>query len=231
MRRVSTVAGALFYSRACAAPAWRAASSRGRARRPIGSQRRAVEPRAPRGGVYARRRPRRVSAFHALVLSRRRKTDKVILASRTHTADKSYDFVANVAKVLGSPGWASVTTDKLSLDDGPNMFYVLIDEVRGVAARRGVSRRVADEARPAGACRGPPLGNRALLARRNAPRSLPARLRLQSGRVFIAITSKAYPSRYIYGSTDGSRGVLAGASGRAHSFRAHARPCLLSRWC
>ena len=53
-----------------------------------------------------------------------------MLASRTHTSDKSYDFVANVNKVLGSPGWASVTTDKLSLDDGPNMFYVLIDEVR-----------------------------------------------------------------------------------------------------
>lgn len=88
-----------------------------------------------------------------------RKSDKVVLASRTHTADKTYDFVSNVNKVLNSPGWASVTTDKLSLDDGPNMFYVYIDE---------------------------------------------------AGRVYIAITSKGYPSRYIYGSPDGStRGVLA----------------------
>jgi hypothetical protein len=32
--------------------------------------------------------------------------------------------------------------------------------------------------------------------------------------VYIAITSKAYPSRYIYGSPDGAtRGVLAGAAG------------------
>jgi len=36
--------------------------------------------------------------------------------------------------------------------------------------------------------------------------------------VFIAITSKAYPSRYIYGSPDGStKGVLAGASARVHA--------------
>ena len=53
-----------------------------------------------------------------------------------------------------------MTTDKLSLDDGPNMFYVLIDD---------------------------------------------------AGRVYIAITSKGYPSRFIYGSPDGStRGVLGG---------------------
>jgi hypothetical protein len=60
--------------------------------------------------------------------------------------------------VLNSPGWASVTGEKLSLDDGGNMFYVLIDE---------------------------------------------------QGRVYIAITSKGYPSRYIYSSSDGnSRGIL-----------------------
>ena len=34
-------------------------------------------------------------------------------------------------QVLNSPGWASVTGEKLSLDDGGNMFYVLIDEVSG----------------------------------------------------------------------------------------------------
>ena len=62
-----------------------------------------------------------------------RRSDKVVLASRIHSADRSYDYLANVQKVLNSPGWASVTTDKLSLDDGPNMFYVLIDE----ASRHG----------------------------------------------------------------------------------------------
>lgn len=59
-----------------------------------------------------------------------RRSDKVILASRIHTTDKNYDYIQNVNKVLSSPGWASVTTDKLSLDDGGNIFYVLIDEVR-----------------------------------------------------------------------------------------------------
>jgi hypothetical protein len=88
-----------------------------------------------------------------------RKSDKSILASHIASADRSYDYVANVTKVLNSPGWASVTTDKLSLDDPPNVFYVSIDE---------------------------------------------------GGRVFIVITSKGYPSRYIYGSADGNtRGILA----------------------
>jgi hypothetical protein len=61
-------------------------------------------------------------------------------AHRIHTLDKTYDYIANVMKVLNSPGWASVTTDKLSLDDGENRFYVLIDEVR---ARCGELWRVA----------------------------------------------------------------------------------------
>ena len=39
--------------------------------------------------------------------------------------------------------------------------------------------------------------------------------------MYIAITSKAYPSRYIYGSPDGAtRGVLAGASQAAMACRA-----------
>ena len=59
-----------------------------------------------------------------------RKSDKAILASHTQTSDKSYDFAAKVTKVLNSSGWASVVTDKISLDDGPNIFFVLIDEVR-----------------------------------------------------------------------------------------------------
>ena len=50
---------------------------------------------------------------------------------------------------------------QLSLDDGPNMFYVFLDD---------------------------------------------------AGRVYIAITSKGYPSRYIYGTPDGgTRGILSGA--------------------
>lgn len=86
-----------------------------------------------------------------------RRGDKAVLCHRIHTSDKSYDYLANVNKVLGSSGWASVTGDKLSLDDGGNMFYVLIDE---------------------------------------------------QGRVYIAITSKGYPSRFIYSSDGNSRGVL-----------------------
>ena len=164
-----------------------------------------------------------------------RRSDKVILASRIHTADKSYvswtswpgrchaawlerqcpvarphtqDFVSNVNKVLSSPGWASVTTDKvracatngvdavptqlfasparqLSLDDGPNMFYVLIDDV-------GCLRW------------GDKLGATNL--------AVPLVALVQAGRVYVAITSKGYPSRFIYGSTDGqTRGILQGA--------------------
>ena len=63
-----------------------------------------------------------------------RRSDKALLCTRVHSTDKSYDYVANVQRVLTSPGWASVTTDKLSLDDGGNMFYMLIDEVRGGGA-------------------------------------------------------------------------------------------------
>lgn len=88
-----------------------------------------------------------------------RKSDKVILASRTHTLGAAgTEFVDKVKNVLGSPGWASVTTDKLSLDDGGNMFHMLMDE---------------------------------------------------AGRTYVTITSKAYPSRFIYGTADGStRGIL-----------------------
>lgn len=42
-----------------------------------------------------------------------RRSDKAVLASRIHSADRSYDYLANVTKVLASPGWASVTTDKV----------------------------------------------------------------------------------------------------------------------
>jgi hypothetical protein len=42
-----------------------------------------------------------------------RRSDKAVLASRIQSADRSYDYLANVTKVLASPGWASVTTDKV----------------------------------------------------------------------------------------------------------------------
>ena len=71
-----------------------------------------------------------------------RRSDKVILSSRIHSSDRTYDYIANVQKVLNSPGWASVTTDKLSLDDGPNMFYVLIDEVGSSAVSQRCALRV-----------------------------------------------------------------------------------------
>jgi hypothetical protein len=78
-----------------------------------------------------------------------RRSDKALLCHRIHSNDKSYDYIANVQKVLNSPGWASITTDKLSLDDGGNMFYVLIDEVRnearlcGIDEDRGVRVQIA----------------------------------------------------------------------------------------
>ena len=59
-----------------------------------------------------------------------RRGDKAVLASRVHTADHSYDYLGKVHQVMNSPGWATVTTDKLSLEDGGYMFYVSIDEVR-----------------------------------------------------------------------------------------------------
>ena len=31
---------------------------------------------------------------------------------------------------MSSPGWATVTSNKLSLEDGGYLFFVLIDEVR-----------------------------------------------------------------------------------------------------
>lgn len=60
-----------------------------------------------------------------------RRNDKAILCSRVHTADKSYDYSGKVHQVMNSPGWSTVTTDKLSLEDGGYMFYVSIDEVGG----------------------------------------------------------------------------------------------------
>jgi hypothetical protein len=75
-----------------------------------------------------------------------RRQDKIILCSRVHSQDKSYDYMEKVKMVMNSPGWATVTTDKLSLEDGGYMFWVSIDEVR--ARRRRRAGCPASTARP-----------------------------------------------------------------------------------
>lgn len=57
-----------------------------------------------------------------------RRSDKVVVASYTHKPDPNYNYLEKVSMVLTSPGWATVTTDKLSLEDGGYLFFVLIDE-------------------------------------------------------------------------------------------------------
>jgi hypothetical protein len=176
-----------------------------------------------------------------------RRSDKALLCHRIHSADKSYDYIANVQKVLNSPGWASITTDKLSLDDGGNMFYVLIDEVRRAAAagaawatgRSGPPRKLAHAPRGRGRGRGGPVARlrRASPRERSHPPSRPVFfLSSQQGRVFIVITTKGYPSRYIYSSSDGNtRGVLGGGSSliatqeNVRTFRVPYAPRLIPR--
>ena len=81
-----------------------------------------------------------------------RRSDKVVLASHTHTSDKSYDYVEKVKQVMSSPGWATVTTNKLSLEDGGYLFFVLIDEVRAGLAARSTSHPAPRAAQPSRAC-------------------------------------------------------------------------------
>lgn len=140
-----------------------------------------------------------------------RKSDKSILATHTATSDKAADFAGSVAKVLNSPGWSSVTTDKLCLDDPPNAFYVTIDEVR--RSRRWWTRCCV-RGTVSLTCMHFVIE---LCVWRHSRVMLSWCCHVQAGRVYIAITSKGYPSRYIYGSPDGStRGVLSGMQ-RAHS--------------
>lgn len=42
------------------------------------------------------------------------------------------NYVQSVRGVLGSPGWARLNSDRLTLDDGDNTFYVLIDDAQRV---------------------------------------------------------------------------------------------------
>ena len=86
-----------------------------------------------------------------------RRSDKVIVASYTHKQDPNYDYVEKVKQVMTSPGWATVTTDRISLEDGGYLFFVLSDD---------------------------------------------------GGRVYIAITSRSYTSRFIYSNGTQHRGVL-----------------------
>ena len=133
-----------------------------------------------------------------------RRSDKVVLASHTHTSDKSYDYVEKVKQVMSSPGWATVTTNKLSLEDGGYLFFVLIDEVRATARvcaprpTRHAQRSPAHAAR----ARRPPALTRPPL--HFFP--LPTKTK-QQGRVYIAITSRSYSSRFIY-SEHGAKGIL-----------------------
>ena len=55
-----------------------------------------------------------------------RRGDSAILAQRVHIPS-SIDYSEFTKKVLSSPGWAAVATDKLQLSDGSNNFYVLIE--------------------------------------------------------------------------------------------------------
>lgn len=57
-----------------------------------------------------------------------RRSDNVVIAQRVHTPARTGNFLQNVKRVLDSPGWATITSDKLTLDDGENTFYVLIDD-------------------------------------------------------------------------------------------------------
>lgn len=60
-----------------------------------------------------------------------RRGDGAILAQRVHVPGP-VDYLDYTRKVLTSPGWAAVATDKLTLSDGTNTFFVLI-EPSGIA--------------------------------------------------------------------------------------------------
>ncbi len=60
-----------------------------------------------------------------------RRSDNVIVAQHMHV-QSSVNYVQSVKGVLGSPGWARLNSDRLTLDDGDNTFYVLIDDAQRV---------------------------------------------------------------------------------------------------
>ena len=88
--------------------------------------------------------------------------DGTVVAQHTHVPSATVNYMQNVRGVLGSPKWATLQSNRLTLttDNGENTFYVLIDD---------------------------------------------------AGRVFIAVTSAAYPGRAVYDSADGkTEGFLNG---------------------
>lgn len=107
-----------------------------------------------------------------LYLAVARRDDRLLLAAQpaklTDTnspllEDPQYDYKENIQKVLASPGWASISSDKLSLEDGKRLFHLMLDE---------------------------------------------------DGRVYIAVTSKAYPARLVYPTSSGkTKGILGGMRG------------------
>jgi hypothetical protein len=60
-----------------------------------------------------------------------RRSDNVIVSQHMHV-QSSVNYVQSVKGVLGSPGWARLNSDRLTLDDGENTFYVLIDDAQRV---------------------------------------------------------------------------------------------------
>ena len=122
-----------------------------------------------------------------------RRTDRAIIAHYQNPAPVSRSaatpapYLDNVKRVLESPGWANVTTDKLTLNDGDNRLHVLIDT---------------------------------------------------DGRTFVAISTAAYPVRYVYDSSSGSQsteGVLGGTCRRCvrerTSVQQRCRAAMLASLC
>jgi hypothetical protein len=74
--------------------------------------------------------------------------DGVILSQYT-TVGTPDVYAAKTSRVLSSPGWASVTTDRLVLDDGPTSMYILLDSIRlyiAITAKDYPSRCIYDTA-------------------------------------------------------------------------------------
>ena len=77
-----------------------------------------------------------------------RRSDNAVIAQRVHAAGKAPTYYQDVKRVLDSPGWASVTSDKLTLDAGENTFYVLMDDAGrayiAVASKAYPARHIYD---------------------------------------------------------------------------------------
>ncbi len=57
-----------------------------------------------------------------------RLSDKAVVAQHLHVASAtSPSYLPNVRRILNSPGWSYITTDRLELSDGDQIFNVIID--------------------------------------------------------------------------------------------------------